>query len=656
MKKFLILLIFTVSISYGQGYIHADGKYIVDGDGNEFMLRGIGLGGWLVPEGYMIQTSGSHNSPTEIYNAVIDLVGQTEADNFIKKYRENFVTSEDIKAIAEWGFNSIRLPLHYNLLTPLDQPNVYLEEGFAFIDSTLKWCKENNIYLILDLHCAPGGQNDGNISDYLGYPSLWESTYNQQKTVDLWKEIASRYKDEKYIGGYDLLNETAWELGDNSPLRNLQIDITQAIRTVDTNHIVFVEGNWYATEFSGMTPPWDNNMAYSFHKYWNGVDQGSIQYLLSLREQNNVPLWLGETGENSNAWFTSVVQLCNQYKIGYSWWTHKKIENISGLLSAEYTPGFKQIVNYWNGSGSKPSQTAAAAYLSLQADKLKFSECKINKDVIDALFRQTTDETTLPFAENIIPGKIYAVDYDLGRRGSAYNDSEYQNTNNNTYNNGWTYRNDGVDIEECGDSQSNGYDVGWTATGEWLKYTVNIQQSGTYSVLFRIASAQQGGMINMTMDGSPLIDFFSVPVTGGWQTWNTVVKENIWLPAGQHQITTNFLFGGFNINSITFNLVSTDIEDENEINPEQFKLSQNYPNPYNPSTTINFSIQDNGFTTIDLFDIKGEFIANILANELNAGNHLIQFNASQFGLASGTYIYRLKNNNSVAQRKMILLK
>ncbi len=94
----------------------------------------------------------------------------------------------------------------------------YNEEGFKTIDTLLTWCEENEMYLILDLHAAPGGQSAGGIADYNpSNPSLWESEVNKNYTVELWKTLAERYDDEEWIGGYDLINEPAWDLGANAP-------------------------------------------------------------------------------------------------------------------------------------------------------------------------------------------------------------------------------------------------------------------------------------------------------------------------------------------------------------------------------------------------------------------------------------------------------
>ena len=219
----------------------------------------------------------------------------------------------------------------------------WIEKGFTMLDSLVAWCEQNQIYLIIDLHAAPGGQGKNvSISDYdASKPSLWESEENQAKTVALWQKIAQRYKDEPYVGGYDLLNETNWAFPNdgthpngcdcttNEPLLLLYQRIIDAIRQVDTNHIVFVEGNCWANNFNGLTSlaAYDKNSVFSFHKYWNENDDPSIATFLQLRDSLNVPLFLGETGENSNTWFSTMVQLMERHTIGWSTWAYKQMDN-----------------------------------------------------------------------------------------------------------------------------------------------------------------------------------------------------------------------------------------------------------------------------------------------------------------------------------------
>jgi aryl-phospho-beta-D-glucosidase BglC (GH1 family) len=206
MKRSLLIGLAFVQLGFCQSFLHTSGDKIVDGNNDEIILEGFGLGGWLVMEGYMLHTSGFANAQWEIKQHIEDLIGQANADAYYQAYHENYVNKADIDKIAEWGFNSIRLPFHYNNLTPENSPGVYLEEGFAIIDSILSWCEANQLYLILDMHAAPGGQSDGPICDYNpAKPSLWEDPANQDRTVDIWRKIAERYYNEEWIGGYDLI-------------------------------------------------------------------------------------------------------------------------------------------------------------------------------------------------------------------------------------------------------------------------------------------------------------------------------------------------------------------------------------------------------------------------------------------------------------------
>ncbi len=660
---FLFLFFFASSI-LPQGFLKTSGIKIINGNGQDFLLRGIGLGGWLVPEGYMLQTSSFANAAWQFRQKIEALIGTTKTDEFFKLYRANFVTKKDVQKIAEWGFNSIRLPMHFNLLTPQDTPFTYSEEGFATIDSLLQWCEESKIYLILDLHAAPGGQSKDNIADYNpAYPPLWEDPVAKQRTVDLWKTIATRYANKQWIGGYDLINETAYRFSpdNNQPLRDLFISITSSIRAVDTNHIIFIEGNWYATDFNLLTPPWDNNMVYSFHKYWNATDAGSINNFISLRNNAQRPLWLGESGENSNQWFTDVIKLMESYNIGWAWWTLKKVEGNNSLMYVKKPAEYDYLLKYWSGQAAKPTVDYAVNALTKFAQSLNIDSCKPNSGVLDAMFRQVQSATTLPFSENSIPEIIYAVNYDYGQNGFAYKDNDYQNTGNGSWNSGGQYRNDGVDIEKCTDNPSNGFDVGWINTGEYLNYTVNVAQTGTYNLALRVAANAAGGKILMRWDGQNLGSFIDVPSTGGWTTWQSLAVNNIPLTQGKHIFSLNFYFGGFNVNYVKFDLAATDIENEAPT-PLDFSLLQNYPNPFNPETTISYELPANSFVILKVYDILGKEIAALVNEQQQAGRYSINFNTTNDNqlttntLPSGVYFFQLRAGNFVETKKLILMK
>jgi hypothetical protein len=409
-------------------------------------------------------------------------------------------------------------------------------------------------------------------------------------------------------------------------------------------------------------------MVYSFHKYWNSTNQGTIQYLVDMRNEFDVPLWLGETGENSNGWFVECVELMQANNIGWAWWPHKKIDAINGPLSAHLLPGYDALLKYWNGTGPEPKVEDATNALMQQAQALSITQTKFNSGVIDALIRQPGNTSTIPFFQNIIPGRVYAVHYDLGKNGFAYKDNDYKNTSSTPgggqWNDGDIYRNDGVDIEESNDAFTLGYNVGGkegdndvgVEHGEWLKHTVNVQQSGTYDLNVRVSSPDSVGKILLKWDGQNLTDIFDVPNTGGWQNWETVTVNNIQLTAGTHSLKTTFLFGGFNFNYIEFVLIAVNVEDA-EQPVKDFKVMQNYPNPFNPNTNIEYFVPYRGRVVIKLYDILGKEIALLQDVELEEGNYLYSLDAKELNLSSGTYIYQVVfNGERTITRKATLLK
>ncbi|MFZ0390864.1 MAG: cellulase family glycosylhydrolase, partial [Calditrichia bacterium] len=493
-KIFVLIMIFTAGFAMlpqsGNAFFHTDGKQIIDLDGNPILLQGMGLGGWLVPEGYMLKIPG-YGSPTYIDSLVEDLIGPQNRDQFWQIYRDNYVNRSDILKLGEWGFNSIRLPFHYKLFYDTTAA-AFRPEGFALLDSLLDWCAEAEIYVVLDMHCAPGGQNKDNISDSDGIEArLWTNPANRTLTMKIWKEIAGRYVNETRIIGYDLINEPVLPSGySNAVLQDFYVQLTDTIRQVDNNHIVFIEGNWYATDFSQLTPPFDNNMVYSFHKYWNDTNVGTIQYLLDISNQYNVPLWMGESGENSNPWFWEAVRLFEQYNIGWCWWTHKKIATLTSPRSAPLTAGYETVLNYWRGQTPRPSQSFAKNALFEMAGNLALPLCEERPGVLRALFDSDFGNQSHPFGTNNIPGTLYAVDYDFGSNAAGYKDEDFKNVQGPggaTWNQGWEYRNDGVDIEVCQDTSGPGYDVGWIEANEWLKFTVNVLSGGDYTLKLRVA-------------------------------------------------------------------------------------------------------------------------------------------------------------------------
>ena len=584
MKKNLLLLFIFLSFScFSQGYLHRNGQNIEDGNGQNIVLRGLGLGGWMIQEGYMLKTGSFAGPQYKIKQKITDLIGAKNTAEFYEVYKSNGITKKDIDSLAAWGFNSIRLPMHYNLYTlPIEQEtvagqNTWLDEGFKMTDDLLNWCATNKIYLILDLHAAPGGQgNDSNISDYdTTKPSLWQSVANQDKMVALWKKLALRYKDSPWIGGYDIINEPNWNFTgtnqngcdemSNSPLRALEIRVTNAIREVDTNHLIIIEGNCWGNNYNGIFPLWDENMALSFHKYWNHNDTASIQKMLDYRAQYNVPIWMGESGENSNVWFQEAISLVESNNIGWAFWPMKKIDNLAGVTSVSITPEYKKLLQYWEKGGTKPSVDFSKSALMQIAENYKMEKVTVKHDVIDAMFRQVQTTDTKKYKNHRLPGKVFATEYDLGQNGYAYFDKDvinYQGTKFTKWNKGGAMRNDGVDIQPCNDKITNGFNICFIEDNEWLQYTFELISEKAFDVDIRYSSDMSGGKLYLEDENGKRSETITIPSSGGLNIWKTVTLKNVVLKKGTNKIKVHFEKGNFNLNFLEFKNSGTGLKNK----------------------------------------------------------------------------------------------
>ena len=655
--RIIILFFLATCMSFSQGFLHNVDGEIVEGNGEPILLRGFGLGGWLVPEGYMLHNQAwiaGFESPTEIENHVIDLIGVDAAENFWNLYRENYVAQADIDQIAEWGFNHIRVPFHYKQF--YDSTGTETPMGYAIIDELISWCEPYNMYIILDMHCAPGGQNGGPISDSDGTARLWLEESNKELTIQIWKEIATYYSNNTLIGGYDLINEPVLPGGVSlEEFKQLYVDITNAIREVDTNHLLFIEGNWYGTDFAGLTPPWDENMSYSFHKYWGQTDLSTIQSYINMRNNYGVPLWMGESGENSNHWYYEVFKLLEENNIGWNFWTHKKVDKITSPFSAYVSPQYQIVIDYLSGNSSQPDPNIAGMGLTSFANSLKIENCLLRRGVVAALTDPEYGEVTKPYVPHSIPGTIPAAYYDVGARGLSYSDSDYWNDGDGGYNDGWVFRNDGVDVEGS-DNLNIPYTVGWTEAGEWLGYTILDVSPGTYNVTFSIAAPNSGGIFYAQLSGQNL-GVIDVPATGGWYNWEDLPAQTITLSEGEKFLKIQIVQAGFNIQSVTFDPVLS-ISNQ-RLNPGKFLLGKPYPNPFNPSVKLNLTIEKQGEFHIKIHNVKGELIRIWNRTFTQKGNHTINWDAiDNLGISvpSGIFFISVENSTEVQREKVILLR
>jgi len=370
------------------------GVGFVGGDGQPFIPRGIGIGEWLNIESYMLGLELASDVPglgeTRLRAALVEAMGAEGANEFFATWEANIVTEADVATWADWGVNSVRVPINYHSIS--SGPGATIEAGFAAIDRLIAWCKARHIYVILDLHAAPGAQNCEEMGDSAdGIAHLWtEPGMYRQWTIDLWRTIAARYRDEPAVGGYDILDEPydTEASGDFSTgiatLREFYLDVTTAIRSVDANHVLFFEGtNWSSIDsspvgangFAGLAPAWDPQMAWAFHKYWDPNTEAALQGYLDLRSQTERPVWNGETGEDETpGWTAAMIPLLESHQIGWNMWTYKKVDNGANYYSIVPPPNWSAMKRYLEG-GARPSQADANTIMLALASNAATSAC-----------------------------------------------------------------------------------------------------------------------------------------------------------------------------------------------------------------------------------------------------------------------------------------
>jgi endoglucanase len=327
------------------------GTQILDASGKPITLKGVNLGNWLVPEGYMFKTDPEVSAPNQIDQMLGEIIGPDSLANFWSRYLDNYITQADIQFLKRIGCNHIRLPFHYKMFTN----DLYMgkrNSGFAYVDRIVNWCRQEKMYMLLDMHCAPGGQTGYNIDDSNGYPWLFFSKTSQDLMSEIWVNIAKHYKNEPVVIGYDLINEplasyfTSKITDYNHRLFLLYQRMVADIRKVDRQHTIFLTGSLWAMDFRVFEKILDNNVVYEFHKYYFDVKQEAIQPYLDFRTKYNVPVYIGETGENSDEWNTKCTALLDSNAVNWAFWPYKKMDDLKGTMNFKMPADYTLISQY----------------------------------------------------------------------------------------------------------------------------------------------------------------------------------------------------------------------------------------------------------------------------------------------------------------------
>lgn len=246
--------------------------------------------------------------------------GEEKTNRFMDGMLDKWLTEPDIAFLKEMGCNSIRLPFNYRRFEDDANPLVYKPEMFERFDNVISWCRKHKVYVVLDMHVAPGYQMGSFCCDTLfdEQNNIYYDRGYQERFIALWKAIAKRYKDEEWVAGYDLMNEpVAADKYEVAVLNRLYREAVEAIRAIDKEHIIFIEGNHAARTFEEIDPPFADNLVYSPHYYcpaatrpgeYPGTEAESKEWcdIAAMRiamdkrdkfmEEYNVPCWVGEFG------------------------------------------------------------------------------------------------------------------------------------------------------------------------------------------------------------------------------------------------------------------------------------------------------------------------------------------------------------------------
>lgn len=312
----------------------------------EIRFSGLGVGSWLNLEHFML---GIPTPESMIKEAFEECFGKERQEKFWDKFVREFIREEDFRFMKKIGINLLRVPFNYHLFIDDNQPDCLKEDGFLYFDYLLELCRKYKIFLMPDMHTVPGGENpDWHSDNKTGIPQFWHYKIFQEQVTELWKSIAARYAEEEYLLGYDLLNEPFLMPAKNGKLQEFYEETTRAIREVDKNHIIFLEGDFFAMDISAISEIKDRNTAITFHFYptvWEEnlgdevyprkqrqqVFEERFAKMIGQMRQFKRPLLCGEAGYDIKGknmkhvmeLVEDTLELFEKYQISWTLWCYK---------------------------------------------------------------------------------------------------------------------------------------------------------------------------------------------------------------------------------------------------------------------------------------------------------------------------------------------
>ncbi len=315
----------------------------------------------------------------------------------------------------------------------------------------------------------------------------------------------------------------------------------------------------------------------------------------------------------------------------------------------------EQLVFAWDfgGLGSSSASDTTYTFTEIGAHQVTLTVTNERQLVARDSVIVTVLGNGTPFSGSpkMVPGRIEAENFDIGGEGVAYHDTEAGNI-------GLAYRpSEGVDIEGASDG---GFDVYWITAGEWIEYTFEVAESGTYEFTPYVSTVPGFGNFRMLIDNVDVSGKRAVTGTGGWQNWRGLPVRDVVLEAGVHILRFDFDSDSdkqgwlFSLNYIRVSRTSSVGTEGEDPVPSEFALSENYPNPFNPTTQIEYSLPAEGLVSLTVYNVLGQEVQSLVRGRQSAGLHSVRLDASD--LPGGVYFYRAEFGGLVETKSMILLK
>jgi aryl-phospho-beta-D-glucosidase BglC (GH1 family) len=532
--------------------LHASGRNIVNASGQTVVLKGMNLGGYMVMEPWMCPAdAGGLPDSYSIMQELDNRFGVAEEQALMTDYEQAWITPQDFVNMKNAGFNFVRVPVWWGNFWPLSsQTSSNLRsDAFTQLDWIVNQAAAQGIYVLIDMHGVLGGESTSDDTGQQNQNQYWTNTNDQGNTAWLMWEIANHYNGNPTVAGYDLINEPMNAPSDSAVI-SAYAGLYTSVRSADPNHMIFIE-TCFDQWSMGMLPApssegW-TNVVYEQHEYqWNTtqavVNSGAANRVSEFNNYSyyNVPDYIGEWND---------MGYDSSYQYSYNLWTSNGISSTMwALKNSSPGSGWGMYTPSYTPPTPNVSTDSAATIAADWGQWTTANAFTLNTGLgftVSSGGGGGGPEGPYGGTAAAIPGTVMASNYDTGGQGTGYSVSSVNGSAN-------SYRSDGVDLEAA-TSPATGDDLGWSAAGQWFRYTVNVASAGTYTVSFLVASptAVTDGFHLSNSSGTNLSGSVAVPATGGYQTW-VKVTANVTLPAGKQTLTLNQDAGGWNFDSMAF--------------------------------------------------------------------------------------------------------